>query len=58
MNVTKRMPVPIYSVTCPECQSEIEYTAAEVQLCNITCPVCGIRIWASTIHPVRMEKGE
>lgn len=58
MNVVERKPVPIYQVTCFECQSKIEYKASEVYWCHITCPVCGTTLWAMTINPVRMEGEE
>lgn len=58
MKVVKRKPVPIYEVTCFECQSKIEYKASEVNYCHITCPVCGTLLWAMTINPVRMEGEE
>lgn len=55
MEVVERKPVPIYEVECEECKSRIQYKAAEVQWCHITCPVCGIQNWANTICPVKME---
>lgn len=58
MNVVERKPVPIYQVTCFECKSKIEYKASEVSLCHITCPVCGMSLWALTIAPVRMEESD
>jgi len=56
MEVIERRPVPIYEVTCHECKSRIQYKASEVSLCHITCPVCGVSLWANTIKPVRMEE--
>lgn len=56
MNVIKRNPVPIYSVVCYECNSEIEYTASETSYGHITCPVCGVCLWANTINPKRYEE--
>lgn len=58
MIVVERKPVPIYEMTCHECKSRIQYKAAEVSLCHITCPVCGVTLWANTISPVRMEVEE
>ena len=58
MEVVDRKPVPVYETECHECKSKIQYKAAEVAFCHITCPVCGIYVWASTIRPVRMEEGE
>ena len=49
MEVVDRKPVPVYEVVCPECQSTIRYKACEVSFSHITCPVCGIPIWASTV---------
>ena len=58
MEVIERKPVPIYEVECEECRSRIQYRKSEVFTCHITCPVCGVSVWASTIFPVRMEEGE
>lgn len=55
MKVVEKKPVPIYSVECYECHSKIEYKASEVSWSHITCPVCGMSLWASTIYPVKME---
>lgn len=55
MEVIDKKPIPIYEVTCYECKSRIQYKASEVTLCHITCPVCGISLWASASFPVRME---
>ena len=55
MTVVDRKPVPIYEVTCPECKSVIQYRGSEVHGCHITCPVCGMSVWADRITPVRME---
>ena len=49
MEIVDRKPVPVYEVVCPECQSTIRYKACEVSFSHITCPVCGIPIWASTV---------
>ena len=56
MEVIERKPIPIYEVTCHECGSRIQYKACEVSLCHITCPVCGVSLWANTIKPVRYEE--
>ena len=58
MIVVERKPVPIYEVTCCECKSIIQYKASEVYYCHITCPVCGMSLWANTSSPVRMEVEE
>jgi len=56
MEIIDRKPVPIYEVVCPECNSTIRYKVCEVSFCHITCPVCGIAIWATTIAPVFSSK--
>ena len=58
MEVVDRKPVPIYEVECHECHSKIQYRAVDVAWCHITCPVCGVSVWASTIAPVRMEEAQ
>ena len=55
INVIDEKPIPIYEVTCPECGSVLEYTAAEVGYSYITCPVCRSTVWATTIRPKRYE---
>lgn len=55
MFIVEKNPIPIYQVICHECKSKIQYKASEVHLCHITCPVCGMALWADTILPVRME---
>lgn len=55
MEVIEKKPVPIYEVVCDECKSKIQYKASEVSWYHITCPVCGVSLWANTIVPVRME---
>ena len=56
MEVIEKKPVPIYEVTCYECKSKIQHKASETYYCHITCPVCGISLWANTIAPVKYEK--
>lgn len=56
MTVVEKKPVPIYELECIECKSKIQYKASEVSWYHITCPVCGISLWANTIVPVRMEE--
>lgn len=56
MRVIERKPVPFYRTICPECKSEIEYTASEVSIAHIICPVCGVSMWASTVNPVRYDE--
>ena len=55
MEDVDRKPIPIYEVDCPECKSKIQYKRSEIRCCHITCPVCGVAIWADHILPVRME---
>lgn len=58
MEVIERKPIPIYEVECYECHSKIQYKASEVSLYHITCPVCGILLWANTCCPVKMASEE
>lgn len=58
MKVVEKKPVPIYEVTCVECNSKIEYKASEVHYSHITCPVCGTSLWAMTISPKRFDEVE
>jgi len=59
MTVMEKKPVPIYEVECCECHSKFQYKKSEVSYGSyITCPVCGVSVWASTIRPVRYEEGE
>ncbi len=59
MNVIEKKPIPIYQVECQECHSKIQYKKSEVSFCSyITCPVCGVTVWADTIRPVKYEEGE
>lgn len=59
MIVTEKKPVPIYEVECIECKSKIQYRKSEVSFTSyITCPVCGISIWADTIRPARYEESD
>lgn len=58
MIVIERKPIPIYEVECFECKSKIQYKKSEVFTCHITCPVCGVSLWAETIMPVKFEDGE
>ncbi len=58
MEVIEKKPVPIYEAECEECRSRIRYRKAEVRICHITCPVCGVSVWADTIRPVAYEEGE
>lgn len=55
MIVIEKKPVPVYEVTCDECGSKIQYKKSEVSLAHITCPVCGVSLWANTIRAVRYE---
>lgn len=57
MNVVDRKPVPIYEAECSECHSKIQYRKSEAQFTSyITCPVCGMSVWADTIRPIRYEE--
>lgn len=58
MTVIEANPVPIYEVVCVECKSKIQYKACEVLFCHITCPICGMSIWANTVCPVQYELPE
>ena len=59
MNVIEKKPIPIYQVECQECHSKIQYKKSEVSFCSyITCPVCGMSVWADTIRPVKYEEAE
>ena len=55
MEIIDEQPIPFYEVTCPECRSIIRYRACEVNCCHITCPVCGVSIWANTVNPMMSE---
>ena len=53
MIVIDKKPIPIYESKCHECGSVFRYKKAEVGWgCYITCPVCGVSVWADTINPV------
>lgn len=56
MEIVERKPVPIYEVICHECGSRIRYTAAEISLCHINCPVCGVELWANPMRPVEYKQ--
>ena len=58
MEIVDRKPAPVYEVVCPECKSTIRYKACEVAFGHITCPVCGLSIWANTVCPVAYESQE
>ena len=59
MNVIEKKSIPIYQVECQECHSKIQYKKSEVSFCSyITCPVCGISVWAGTFLPVKYEEAE
>lgn len=59
MEVVERNPVPIYEVTCSECKSRIQYKKSEVHFTGyITCPVCGISLWAVSLVPVEYRYEE
>ena len=56
MKIVEKKPVPIYELECYECHSKIRYKASEVAWCHITCPVCGVSLWANTICPVEYQE--
>lgn len=58
MIVVEQKPVPIYETECYECKSKIQYKAAEVFWGHITCPVCGMSLWANISTPIRFEETE
>ncbi len=58
MKIVKANDIPIYEITCEECKSIIRYKACEVSYCYITCPVCGVSLWANMVHPVAYESPE
>lgn len=55
MTIIEKNHVPIYEVICNECKSKIHYKKSEVSLCHITCPVCGMSLWAKTRIPVAYQ---
>lgn len=58
ITVIERKPVPIYRIECYECHSVLEYKAADVKWCHITCPVCGKTLSADVVDAVRYEETE
>lgn len=59
MTIVEKKSVPIYEKKCFECQSVIRYKRSEVSFTGyITCPVCGVSLWATTINPVAMEESD
>ena len=59
MEIIERKPVPLYEATCQECGSVIRYRAAERYWTgSITCPVCGMTVWAPTVCPVGVLEEE
>lgn len=58
MEIVDKKPVPIYETICDECKSTIRYKKAEVRLGSyITCPVCGMPVWACCLCPIEFEEG-
>ena len=55
MIVVEKKPVPIYEMECYECKSRLRYKAAEVSMCRVVCPVCGVPLWVATVSPVGYE---
>lgn len=54
MEIIERKAVPIYESICPECKSVLQYKRSEVSFTgHITCPVCGVGVWANTIKPAK-----
>ena len=58
MQVIEKHPIPIYQISCPECKSVLRYKASEVCNLHITCPVCGVSMWAEGILPINMDENE
>lgn len=57
MEVIERGRVPIYEVECRECKSKIRYKKSEVHFTGyITCPVCGMELYAGALFPVKDSK--
>lgn len=56
MTIVEKKPVPVYESTCPECKSVFRYKKSEVSWSHITCPVCGISMWASMVQ-IQAEMG-
>jgi len=54
MRVVDRKRIPIYSLICKECGSEIEFMRSEVINAGITCPICKMRNRAVPNTPKRM----
>lgn len=52
MIIIKKEPVPMYETKCYECKSVIRYKKSEARSSFITCPVCGVSIWADTTFPI------
>ena len=53
MKIVDKKPVPLYELDCIECKSKIRYRKSEVSWGSyLTCPVCGVSNWASTVSPV------
>lgn len=46
----------IVELICPECKSVIEFRKSDVEYLDyLYCPVCGVKIWVSTILVKRYE---
>lgn len=58
MKVVERKSAPLYEIVCDECGSKIQYKKSEVSLSHITCPVCGMSMWANTTRPVCYDEEE
>lgn len=57
MTIVEKKPVPVYQSKCEECGSVFRYRKSEVWSMHITCPVCGVTMWASNVC-VGVEKTE
>ncbi len=57
MTVVRKYPVPVYETECPECKSLLRYRKSEIEYGMVTCPVCGISMWAS-MSPLDYEETE
>lgn len=56
MKIIEKKPIPLYETECYECKSRLRYKAVDVSWCHVTCPVCGVSLWASTVSPVAFEE--
>lgn len=56
MEIIEKKKVPLYESVCLECKSRLRYRKADVRVTGyITCPVCGMPVWANTVFPVEED---